>query len=62
MGNKALLKRGVYLRFEDFNASVVVPRGIVWVFLPLTLSFTCVLPAAITLLTIHCLSFSSNIT
>lgn len=45
-GKIPLPLRGVYLRFEDLNVSAVVPRDSVWVFLPLTLSLSSVVPAA----------------
>lgn len=45
--NTPLPKRGVYLRFENSNASPVVPRDPVQVFMPLTLSVTSVELAAV---------------
>lgn len=48
--NSALPWRGVYLRFEDLNASALVPGEPLEVFMPLTLSLTSAEQAALPVL------------
>lgn len=48
--NPALPWRGVYLRFEDLNASALVPGEPLEVFMPLTLSLTSAEQAALPVL------------